>query len=275
VAGRAVHDPADDLELALYDAMLGNDYLHYGYFDPAPDAGEEISLGDIKRAMDAYAGLLASRVARGQRVLDVGCGTGGLLGRLVERGANVTGLTPNIAHARHIEAKWPGVPLLRARLEDIDTAGFAPGFDVVITSESFQYVDIDAGMAKIGTIMAPGGKWLVSDYFRLSTDAANRSGHLLDAFQTGLERHEFAVEEQLDITDNVLPTLKYAHHLAANLALPAAKFGVERFMRRRPWLAALVGGWARRKLAGVRLDTLDPAVFARQKRYMLFTLVRN
>ncbi|MGE5161887.1 MAG: hypothetical protein ACM3O5_10305, partial [Betaproteobacteria bacterium] len=54
-AGRSVWDPADDLELALYGAVFGNNFLHYGYFPEPPADPESISLADAKQAMDDYA----------------------------------------------------------------------------------------------------------------------------------------------------------------------------------------------------------------------------
>jgi cyclopropane fatty-acyl-phospholipid synthase-like methyltransferase len=74
----------------------------------------------VKQAMDDYATLLTERVAAGDRVLDVGCGLGGLLVRLAQAGARPTGLTPNRAHAAHIRAHWPAFGLLEGTLESFD-----------------------------------------------------------------------------------------------------------------------------------------------------------
>ena len=101
-ADRSVWDPAEDLELQLYGAIFGNNFLHYGYFREIPASADEISLADVSRAMDDYASLLVERVKPGERVLDVGCGMGGLLNRLDRAGAKPTGVTPNRAHAQHI-----------------------------------------------------------------------------------------------------------------------------------------------------------------------------
>src|SRR5260221_1608602 len=93
-AHRSLWDPADDLELTLYASIFGNDFLHYGYFnDPTRDA-EQLSLADLKRAMDDYASLLVARVSADETVLDVGCGMGGFLARLQSARAVPTGLRP-------------------------------------------------------------------------------------------------------------------------------------------------------------------------------------
>lgn len=271
-AGRSVHDPADDLELALYGAIFGNNFLHYGYFPQPPIDAESISLADLKRAMDAYATLLVERVRAGERVLDVGCGMGGLLALLDAAGARPTGVTPNIAHAAHIRARWPHIPLIEGEFERIDAARIAPRFDVIINAESFQYIDPDAGMRNVRALLAPGGRWIVIDYFRLSADAKNKSGHLLAVFEAALARHGLAVAERVDVTENMLPTLAYGRLLATRFALPLARFASEKFFRRRPLAAYLFQPTVRAKLDAVRLDTLDPDVFRREKRYLLFTL---
>jgi SAM-dependent methyltransferase len=272
-ADLSVWDPADDLELRLYGEMFGNNFLHYGYFhDPARDP-RTICFADLLQAMDDYATLLVRRVRPGERVLDVGCGMGGLLARLDAAGAKATGVTPNLAHAAHIGRTWPHIPLLQSTLEDLSEAQAPAGsFDAVINSESFQYIDLDAGMRKVRRLLAPGGRWLNIDYFRLVPAAKNKSGHMLADFEQALARHGFAVRERLDVTDNVLPALGFAHLLATRIALPMARFGTQKFFLRRPLLSYLFADTVRQKIDGIKLHTIDPEQFRRDKRYVLFVL---
>lgn len=270
-ADRSMHDPAEDLELALYGAVFGNNFLHYGYFEPIPADAETISLSRLKQAMDDYATLLVSRVRAGERVLDVGCGMGGLLARLDAAGVKATGVTPNTAHAAHIKAKWPHIPLIESTLEKIDVAS-TPKFDAVINAESFQYINLDAGMRIVRMLLAPGGRWVMIDYFRLSADAKNKSGHLLADFEPAVSRHGFEIVERVDVTENCLPTLAYGRLLAERFALPLARFRADKFFLSHSFLAYLFQPKIQSKLAGVKLHTLDPDVFRREKQYLLFTL---
>jgi ubiquinone/menaquinone biosynthesis C-methylase UbiE len=271
---RSVHDPADDLELALYGAIFGNDFLHYGYFDPPDRDPEYLSLADLKRAMDDYASLLVARVSPGQRVLDIGCGMGGLLARLDEIGVLATGLTPNRGHAAHIATNWPHICLLQSTLEALGPDAVPDAsFDAAVNAESFQYVALDAGMQRVRRLLKPGGRWIVLDYYRLHAATRNRSGHLLADFEAALPRHGFTVAERVDVTENVLPSLAYGRMLATRFGLPLARFSTEKFLLGRPFLAYLLGEQVRTKLAGVKLDMLEPDVFRRDKKYLLFTLV--
>ena len=271
-AGRSVWDPADDLELALYGAVFGNNFLHYGYFPVPPANPEAISLADAKQAMDDYATLLVERVRPGESVLDIGCGMGGMLARLQAAGARPTGLTPNRAHAAHIRAHWPDIPLLEGTLESFDPPRRPERFDAVINSESFQYIALDAGIERVKGFLAPGGRWIVIDYFRLRTDSRNKSGHLLAEFDAAVARHGLTVDERVDVTENVVPSLAYARVLAERFALPVAHFFTEKFFLRHPFLGYLFQPGIREKLANLRLDTLDPEVFRREKRYLLYVL---
>lgn len=211
------------------------------------------------------------RTANGERVLDVGCGMGGLLARLDAAGVKATGVTPNTAHAAHIKSKWPHIPLIESTLENSSLASAAK-FDAVINAESFQYIDLDAGMRQVRALLAPGGRWVMIDYFRLDADAKNKSGHLLSEFEAALARHGFEIAERVDVTENCLPTLAYGRLLAEKFALPLARFGADKFFLSHPFLAYLFQPKIQNKLAGVKLHTLDPDVFRREKRYLLFTL---
>ncbi|HTT11494.1 MAG TPA: methionine biosynthesis protein MetW [Burkholderiaceae bacterium] len=272
---RSVWDPADDLELALYSSVFGSNFLHYGYFPELPVDPETISLATVRRAMDDYASLVVDRVKPAERALDIGCGMGGLLARLREIGVLATGLTPNRAQVAHIRGCWPDTPLVNSTLEAARAAGLQPDFDVLINAESFQYIDLHVGMTTARSLFAPDAvnpRWLCIDYFRLNETTHNKSGHLLREFEAGVAQHGFEVRERLDITENVLPSLAYGRLLAKRLALPLLRFSTDKFFLRRPFLAYLFHEWTVRKLDSIRLDTLDPEVFRREKRYLLFTL---
>jgi SAM-dependent methyltransferase len=121
---KSVWDLTDDLELAHYGTIFDNNFLHHGYFpDQKIDPGT-IGFADLNQAMDDYATLLVQRVQPGERVLDVGCGMGGLLARLDQASAQPADVTPNRAHAAHIKRTWPDVSLIDATFETV-SAGAA------------------------------------------------------------------------------------------------------------------------------------------------------
>lgn len=265
---------ANDIDLKLYARIFGNDFLHYGYFKEIPTDPEKISLADIKRAMQQYADLIIEYIPAGARVLDVGCGTGGLLTKLRDKKFNATGLTPNEMQYNHIKTKHPDFPVIKSTFEELDTSHGAK-FDVVINSESFQYIDIAKGMVKIKEILNNNGKWIVIDYFRVNTNASNRSGHLLEQFEQHLINSGLKVREVRDITQNVLPNLAYSYMLASRLAVPLLEHSIDKFFIRKPFISYLFGDAVVYYKDKIRLDTLDPKVFERDKKYMLYVIERD
>jgi SAM-dependent methyltransferase len=268
-------DPAQDIDLKLYAKVFENEFLHYGYFSPIPENAERISLHDIKQAMHAYAELITSRIHPGEVVLDVGCGTGGLLRLLHENEVLATGLTPNISQYEYIRSRYPGIPVLRSELEKLESAELEGRFDVIVNAESFQYIGIDPGMQKIRSMLKDEGTWLVIDYYRLRADTHNKSGHLLEDFVDGLARNRLAIEETLDITANALPTLSYAQLLVTRFGLPLLDHAVEKFFLLHPLVRYLLGDVVDHHRGRIKLDTLDPEVFARDKRYLLHRIRKS
>jgi SAM-dependent methyltransferase len=211
-------------------------------------------------------------VAATDKVLDVGCGTGGLLTKLRAKGVDATGLTPNLRHADHIESFMPGQKIVRSGFEAATPTQAGAPFDAVINSESFQYIDLHAGMKNVRAMLKPGGKWLVIDYFRLTTSAKNKSGHMLAEFDAALKQHGFAVTEEVDVTENVVPCLMFAKTLIDRMALPGIRFASDRFFLSHPIAQYIFQPSLKKKLDGVKMDTLDADTFRREKRYKLYVL---
>ena len=265
---RARVDGSTDPELDLYTQIFRNDFLHAGYFDPIPDP-EAISFQSLREATEAYARLLVARVQPGQRVLDLGCGTGGLLAMLKAAGAEPTGLTPNPGHAEHIRKSQPGVPVIVGGFEAIDMARYRQAFDVVICSESFHNVPLDVGVHNVREVLKPGGKWVIIDYYRTRIPAYNRSGHPLQAFRDAVAKEGFRMTEEIDVTDNTTPGLAFFHAWSTRVALPTVDLAATRYFMKHPVIGYRVGEELAARRARVRLDALDPNIFARDKRYLL------
>ncbi|HYZ68269.1 MAG TPA: class I SAM-dependent methyltransferase [Mycobacterium sp.] len=90
----------------------------------------------------------------GMRVLDVGAGTGIAARQLAEAGADVLAVEPDERMAGVAAAK--GVRVERATFEDWQPAGRQ--FDLVVFAQSFHWVDPDAALPKVATILRTGGR---------------------------------------------------------------------------------------------------------------------
>ncbi len=158
--------------------LMGSIGKHTGRLPPEPMLSFEPSVGpsgpayahvstlydeafaDI-RVRDAEWRWISARVPDGARVLDLGCGTGGLLRALRPRigpsvGADVS--MEMLAHARRREPECAWQSLDGPALPFDDGA-----FDVVVSMLSWRYIDWDPALAEIARVLRPGGSLLLVD----------------------------------------------------------------------------------------------------------------
>jgi SAM-dependent methyltransferase len=107
--------------------------------------------------------------APGRRVLEIGCGAGGVLKAFAERGAQVTGVDlnePTIEYAvRRFGAEvdsahWRFEP---RDIYDIDAAGLDDTFDLIVMKDTIEHIhDQRRLLARLPAFMAPGGAVFVA-----------------------------------------------------------------------------------------------------------------
>ncbi len=230
----------------------------------------------MARAQERYAQLVLSGLdADAGPVLDVGCGMGGMLRMLEERGCAPVGLTPDPAQIDHIARTYPHVSTIRGKLEELRLKPGQDAFRTVLCAESLQYIPLPEAARSVARLVAPGGTWVVADYFRTTKDvgpeAASRSGWRLDAFRTAARAAGFELREERDMTRNVAPTLAFAQMLARRIGAPMAAFGLEKLQAKHPFLHYLLEDEISRGEERIEREiaSLDPDRFARNKRYLL------
>jgi len=267
----------DDAQLALLAEILPGGFLHYGYFDDPDRQPEDISLNELLAAQRRYAELLIEHAQDTTApVLDIGCGMGGLSAMLLDRGFSPTALTPDRLQARHIQATWPAIPVIQSKFEDLtDPASHAGRYGTVFTSESLQYLKLDRALPLLRDILAPGGRWIACDYFRIS-QAAEKSGHQWEEFRARIQADGWTIAYERDITPHILPTLRYIHMWGLRFGVPLLKFVLLKLQAKQPGLHYILQD-AFTQLDGViedNLQVINPDTFAKQKRYMLLVMER-
>src|SRR5580692_1980006 len=107
-------------------------------------------------------------IGSGDRVLEVGCGSGQLTRSLVARGLRVTALEPGknlVALARKNLESAGEVDFVNASFEDASLP--AEGFAAVFSASAFHWVDPKIGWQKAADVLVPGGTLALVSYFGL------------------------------------------------------------------------------------------------------------
>jgi ubiquinone/menaquinone biosynthesis C-methylase UbiE len=129
-----------------------------------------LTLGRLDKAYDR----LTVHITRGQKVLDIGCGTGGLTIRAAQKGAKVKGIDVNaqmleLAQKRADESRLTD----SIRLHEMGVAELgsedAESYDVVMSGLCFSELNDDElnyALRETKRILKPGGLLLIADEVR-------------------------------------------------------------------------------------------------------------
>lgn len=173
-------------DLVAYDAF---DHLHWGLWRDVPKEPRRFA-----EARQAYADELVRWVpSEGTRVLDVGCGLGGIAKMLADRGHHVTALNPRADHHERLVAHpTERLDVRRARFEDFDEGAF----DVILFGESFNFFaeDVAGTLERAASLLAPGGQVILAELLSPATEAA-------------LEASGWSLAKRQDVTEDVAFTV--------------------------------------------------------------------
>lgn len=247
------------------------EHLHWGLFDGVPH--EARFLPDAQRV---YAERVLAMLPSGNRVLDVGCGLGGISKMVVESGREVVAISPREDHIALIAAeRLPGLTALCTTFEDF-RAPDAP-FDALIFAESFNFfVGQFQGQAKpsldllgerCAAFVRPGGRLIFADIVTPEIDQAIRGipGYTLVSEE---DVHEFAAFSatafQQALTRGVMPYHALVMGVLEHQA-PALRAEVERVLLSVPNVPL------RAIFEGRMLET----DLARDRRYCMYALERT
>lgn len=263
-----------DLELMLYSKILSNDMLHYGYFDDPNVDPESISIKDVENAQMRYGSLIIEQIQNCEDlILDVGCGMGGLANMMMAKNLKVEALTPDKNQKKHITEKYPNLICHNLKFEDFESD---KKFGTIINSESLQYINLDKAFELVDNYLEKGGRWIITDYFRLHESGKNKSGHTYQRFNDAIANSKWKIVHEQDITQNCLPTLKLVNVYVDRFLGPLATFGIEKMKVKMPWLYYLTNDLRDSISAKTEkeLASVNPEMFANEKKYMLYVLER-
>ncbi len=233
--------------LNLFQFFLGTRDLHYGLWQD----DLEVCIQNLPEAQKRYSDFLIGHIPGGvKRILDVGCGAGGLASELLARGYDVEGVSPSplLSDAAR-EVAGGGFKIHQGRFEDIS---FAPDdkFDLVMFSESFQYITLDSVFANASKRLRPGGHVLICDFFK--TGATGKSviggGHPIEKFRRILAVSGLEQLVDIDITRETAPNLDIVDQMGRELFHPTFRLIGYAFENNHPLLSKLFRWKYRKKI---------------------------
>lgn len=108
--------------------------------------------------------ILRNLPARRDTAVDVGCGMGGLAGKLAGRFRHVTGIDADEEMAAVASARLRDVPRVsihRCSFAEFRSTADDGGADLITMVAVLHWLDLDGTLAKIPALLAPGGRLLV------------------------------------------------------------------------------------------------------------------
>jgi len=279
-----------ELGLVLAQQLLGVEDLHYGLWD----ADLELSVNNLSTAQQRYSGMLLGQLERllndrsASRILDVGCGTGHLLQQLIECGYRADAVNPSahlnkLVRTRLAALHTAETTLYETTFESLPFARLRQQFDVLLFSESFQYIPLPDIFARAPGLLRSGGRLVICDFFKTRAhcdgedgDRSFSGGHLLDEFYRTVEHSPFRISYDEDLTARVSPNIALLDEWLSQRLVPALSSIDEYLMGSRPRQTRVLKWLARHKLARARYKYLSghrsQAVFEKYKSYRLLVL---
>ena len=193
-----------DIALIAANYLFKTDHLHYGFW-PADLAPEMINL---KEAQENYADFVVCHIPSGVKtILDVGSGTGALAKRLIAAGYDVECVSPSPFLTERIRTLIGNTPrIFECKYEEVVTD---KRYDLILFSESFQYIKLEKSLSLSNELLQPGGHILISDFFRNETPESGPfgGGHPFVEFQRLIATYPLKMLVDKDITAQTAPNL--------------------------------------------------------------------
>lgn len=265
-----------DLELFICSDILKLKSLHYGYWED----DEELTLDNVRKAQSRYTNELIKAIPVGVAdILDVGCGIGDNARALAGNGFRVTALSPDKNHAKYFEnGNGHSIAFHNQRFEEFQAK---QKFDLILMSESQNYFEAKIAFKRCLDLLDPGGHLLICGMFRKhETSVFKHVRNVENEFIDTAASHGLHLKNHLDITDRVLPTLKFANQAHREYLEPS--FALLNYYLRQtsPWKLRLLKFFCGKELNNFEKiytyyhEFFNPTLFKQHVRYLtlLFTL---
>jgi SAM-dependent methyltransferase len=257
--------------LMVFKFFLKTEYLHYGYFID----GLETDVTNLKKAQENYTAMLISNIPSGTKtILDVGCGSGKTAQVLSSKGFRIDCVSPSqllTSYARKITPEQ--VQFYQCKFENLVTD---KKYDLVMFSESFQYIPMDKSIPNAKNLLNKGGHIIVSDFFNNDPERKSKLGGGHD-YTTWLRLKEtFGIKTLVenDITSETAPTIGISDQFYMEVLKPVWSSVWALVEDKFPFVVKLVRRLYRKKLDKMEKKHFSGEInaenFIKYKKYMFY-----
>jgi SAM-dependent methyltransferase len=229
--------------------LLNLEHLHYGYWTK----DIKVELANLPAAQKKYTDFLMSNIPDGvHSILDVGCGMGQTAKRLTEAGYKVDCVSPSSFLAQQARALLQEKSeIFECFYEQLHTE---KRYDLVLFSESFQYIDPETAIQKTLALLNPDGQMLICDIFKVDINEKSpiSGGHNLTTFLTMMSDYPFELVKNIDITAETAPNRDIENHICKDVLEPVSTLLGKLVQSRYPLLSKFLKWKYRKKIEKIR-----------------------
>ena len=260
-----------DVGLLIGKFFMDTEELHYGYW---PDE-KKATAQNFSQAQDRHSQLIIDNIPNNvKKILDVGSGSGSLAKKLIKLGYQVDCVIPSEFLAEKVKVKLnDSSNIYINKFEDLDISHH---YDLVLFSESFQYVELNDSIKKIISVLNKNGHLLICDVFHKNVEGISpmRGGHRLDLFDDEISNSSLIKKLDIDITKETAPTWDFLNQLLNEVAFPISEMSNNYLEYKYPRLTKLIKWKYQRKLNKIKKVWLSGELtgesFIKFKSYRLF-----
>ena len=260
-----------DAGLLIGKFFMDTEELHYGYWPNDKTATAQ----NFSEAQERHSQLIIDNIPKGvKKILDVGSGSGSLAKKIVGLGYQVDCVIPSEFLADKVQQKLDGSSKIHInKFEDLDISS---NYDLILFSESFQYVHLIKSIDKILSILDKNGYLLICDVFHKNVSGISpmRGGHRLDLFENEIEKTDLVKKADIDITLETAPTWDFLNQFLNEVAIPISDMSHSYMKYKYPKLIRFMKWKYRNRFEKIRkvwfTNELTGKNFAKFKSYRLF-----